>query len=165
MSSSTTDGLQAAVLTVSDSCSRGERTDRSGPALVEALKKHQFQVVGTAIVSDDRPAIEKALVRLCGEARLVLTTGGTGLGPRDFTPEATLAVTDRRVEGLPERIRLEGSRKTPYAVLSRGVCGTRGESLILNLPGSPQGAVESLEAIVELLPHALQVLAGNTVHP
>ena len=164
MCSSTTDTLPAAVLTVSDSCSRGERIDRSGPALVEALTKHHFQVVGTEIVSDDQPAIEKALLRLCREARLVLTTGGTGLGPRDVTPEATLAVCDRRVEGLPERIRFEGAKKTPYAVLSRGVCGTRGESLILNLPGSPQGAVESLEAIVELLPHALQVLAGNTVH-
>ena len=164
MSSSTTDRFPAAVLTVSDSCSRGERTDRSGPALVEALEKHDFRVVGTGIVSDDQPAIEKALVGLCGEARLVVTTGGTGLGPRDVTPEATLAVSDRRVEGLAERIRLEGAKKTPYAALSRGVCATRGESLILNLPGSPQGAVESLDAIVELVPHALQVLAGNTVH-
>jgi molybdopterin adenylyltransferase len=164
MSSSTISPLRAAVLTVSDSCARGERTDGSGPALVEALERKQFRVVATGIVSDEQPAIEKALVRFCGEARLVLTTGGTGLGPRDVTPEATLAVCDRMVEGLPERMRFEGAKKTLFAVLSRGVCGARGESLILNLPGNPRGAVESLEAIVELLPHALQLLAGNTVH-
>ncbi len=156
--------LTAAVVTVSDSSARGERADLSGPAVSEALQGHEFQIVTTAIVADEQPAIRKALIRLVVKARLVVTTGGTGIAARDVTPEATRAVCRRLVEGIPERMRSEGAKKTPFAALSRGVCGVRGKSLILNLPGSPKGAVESLESVIELLPHMLQLLAGNTRH-
>src|SRR5437870_2158251 len=164
MSSSTPDVLTAAVLTVSDSSSRGERRDLSGPAVAELLKKRSFSVVATEIVADDRPAIQEAIIRLASKVRLVVTTGGTGIAERDVTPEATRAVCDRLLEGVAERMRAEGAKKTPFAALSRAVCGIRGKSLILNLPGSPRGAVESLEAVIDLLPHALQLLSGNTEH-
>ena len=164
MSSSTPDALTAAVLTVSDSSARGERSDLSGPAVAESLQKHNFQVVATQIVPDDRIHIEDALMRLTEKARLVVSTGGTGIAERDVTPDATRSVCERLVEGVAERMRLEGAKKTPYAALSRGLCGIRGHSLILNVPGSPKGAVESLEAVIDLLPHALQLLSGDTKH-
>lgn len=154
----------AAVITVSDSSSRGEREDLSGPAVAEALQKHALQVVSRGVVPDDQAIIEKTLSEFSEKARLVVTTGGTGIAPRDVTPEATRAVCDKLVEGIAERMRLEGSKKTRYAALSRGVCGVRGTSLILNLPGSPSGAVESLQAVIDLLPHALSLLMGNTSH-
>lgn len=155
----------AAVLTVSDSAAQGTRADASGPAVAEALKQKGFAVVATRIVADERSVIETALVEMCSVARLVVTTGGTGLAPRDVTPEATRAVCDRLVEGLAERMRSQGTRATPFAALSRGVCGIRGRSLVVNLPGSPKGATESLAAVMDLLPHALEVLDGKTDHP
>ncbi len=174
MSSSTTDASSldgtvlnrttAAVLTVSDSCSRGERVDLSGPAVAQALGRRNFQVVASSVVADERAAIQEKLIELCRSARLVVTTGGTGLAPRDVTPEATGAVCERLVEGIAEQMRFEGVQKTRFAALSRAVCGVRGTSLILNLPGSPAGAVESLEAVVDLLPHALELIAGRTAH-
>ncbi|HEY1271556.1 MAG TPA: MogA/MoaB family molybdenum cofactor biosynthesis protein [Terriglobales bacterium] len=164
MSSSTRERLTAAVLTVSDSSSRGERADLSGPAVVEFLKKHNFDVIAEEVVPDEQSEIRKALIALAKSARLVVTTGGTGIAARDVTPEATRAVCDRLVEGMAERMRAEGAKKTPYAVLSRAVCGARGDSLILNLPGSPKGAVESLEAVAAVLAHAIQLLGGNTEH-
>lgn len=154
----------AAVLTISDSSSRGEREDVSGPAVAEALKQAQFAVMATQVVPDEQAAIEQALIEFSGRARLVVTTGGTGIAPRDVTPEATRAVCERFVEGVAEKMRFEGSRKTPLAALSRGVCGVRGTSLILNLPGSPSGAVDSLAAVIDLLPHALRLLGGDTRH-
>jgi molybdopterin adenylyltransferase len=163
MSSSTPDLLTAAVLTVSDSSARGEREDLSGPAVAAALKT-RFKVVQQEVVADRQAAIRNSLIRLCANARLVVTTGGTGIAKRDVTPEATRAVCQRLLEGVAERMRSEGAKKTPFAALSRGVCGVRGKSLILNLPGSPKGAVESLEAVIDLLPHALQLLSGNTKH-
>ncbi|HSA94261.1 MAG TPA: MogA/MoaB family molybdenum cofactor biosynthesis protein [Terriglobales bacterium] len=157
--------MTAAVLTVSDSAARGERRDLSGPAVAEALRRKGFEVVAVEIAPDERTTIENALMRLAARVRLVVTTGGTGLAERDVTPEATRAVCERLVDGLSERMRLEGARKTPMAALSRGLCGTRGQSLVVNLPGNPAGATDSLAAIVDLLPHALELLAGDTAHP
>jgi molybdopterin adenylyltransferase len=157
-------GMTAAVVTVSDSCSRGEKVDLSGPAVAEALKRRGFRVAGRALVADERSAIQEKLIEICGTARLVVTTGGTGIAPRDVTPEATRAVCERLIEGISEQMRAEGMRKTRFAALSRAVCGVRGTSLILNLPGSPSGAVESLEAVIDLLPHALELIAGKTEH-
>jgi len=168
MSSSTLEPLKswtAAVLTVSDSSSRGERDDVSGPAVAAVLQKSKFTVIASEIVPDEQPAIQNAILRLAEKARLVVTTGGTGIAQRDVTPEATRAVCDRLLEGVAERIRWEGAKKTPFAALSRGVCGVHGKSIVLNVPGSPKGAVESLEAVIDLLPHALQLLSGNTKHP
>ncbi|HKW18364.1 MAG TPA: MogA/MoaB family molybdenum cofactor biosynthesis protein [Terriglobales bacterium] len=164
MSSSIPETFRAAVLTVSDSCARGERNDASGPAVERALQQHHFSVVETRVVADDHGAIQKAIVELARKARLVVTTGGTGISTRDVTPEATRAVCGRMLDGVSERMRREGERKTPFAALSRGVCGVCGASLVLNLPGSPNGAVESLQAVIDVLPHALQVLAGKTEH-
>ena len=164
MSSSTADRLTAAILTVSDSTTRGTREDASGPALASLLMQNCYHVIERAVVPDEQPEIEAALIRLAGVARLVVSTGGTGLSPRDVTPEATRAVCDRLVEGLADVMRFEGTKKTPFAVLSRAVCGTRGSSLIVNVPGSPRGAVESLSAILELIPHALNLLRGETGH-
>ena len=169
MSSSTpkqvpTENLSAAVLTISDSCANGSRTDISGPAVIDALNRHNFSVVATEVVPDDKLAISNAIVLLADEARLVVTTGGTGIAPRDVTPEATRTICDRLIEGVAERMRAEGVKKTPLAALSRGVCGVRNQSVILNVPGSPKGAVESLEAVIDLLPHILQLLDGDTRH-
>jgi molybdopterin adenylyltransferase len=164
MSSSTAELLTAAILTVSDSSSRGVRPDASGPALASLLMQNCYQVVETLVVPDEQAEIQAALIRLAGKARLVISTGGTGLSARDVTPEATRAICDRLVEGLADVMRFEGVKKTPYAVLSRAVCGTRGTSLIVNVPGSPRGAVESLCSIIELIPHALNLLRGQTEH-
>ena len=164
MSSSTPEVLAAAILTVSDSSARGERTDLSGPAVAEILKQRNFAVVATEIVADDQAAIQQTIIRLARQARLVVTAGGTGIAERDVTPEATRAICDRLLEGVAERMRFEGSKKTPLAALSRGICGVRGRVLILNLPGSPRGASESLEAVIDLLPHALALLSGDTQH-
>jgi molybdopterin adenylyltransferase len=164
MSSWIPEGLSAAVITVSDSCARGERVDISGPAVADALRKTKFSIVGTEIVADEQTAIEKALTYWSGEARLVVTTGGTGIAARDVTPEAARQVCERQIDGVAERMRLEGSKKTPFAVLSRAVCGVRGNSIILTLPGNPAGAVQSLESVLEILPHALDLLGGKTGH-
>ena len=154
----------AAVLTVSDSSAAGQREDCSGRMVRDALERHDFEVVAAEIVADERNRIESALVRLSSLAQLVVTTGGTGIAPRDVTPEATRAVCDRLVDGIAERMRAEGTKKTPMAALSRAVCGIRGGSLILNLPGSPKGACESLEAVMTILPHALDLVVGKTAH-
>ncbi len=165
MSSSTADpGFSAAVVTVSDSCSRGGREDRSGPAVAQLLEKLKFSVTAREIVPDDKIQIQNLLIRLAREVRFIVTTGGTGIAARDVTPEATLAVCDRVLDGVSERMRSEGAKKTPFAALSRGVCGVRGKALILNLPGSPAGAVDSLQSVAELIPHALELLSGKTEH-
>jgi molybdenum cofactor synthesis domain-containing protein len=163
-SSSTPESFRAAVLTVSDSCARGERNDVSGPAVAQVLERHQFSVIETRVVADDHASIMKAIVELSRKARLVVTTGGTGISARDVTPEATRSVCGRMLDGVSERMRREGEKKTPFALLSRGVCGVFASSIVLNLPGSPNGAVESLEVVIEVLPHAIQILAGKTEH-
>ncbi len=164
MSSSIPETFRAAVLTVSDSCARGERNDLSGPAVARSLQEHHFSIVETRVIADDHSAIQKAIVELARKARLVVTTGGTGISARDVTPEATRTVCGRMLDGISERMRREGEKKTPFAVLSRGLCGVCGTSVVLNLPGSPTGAVESLQAVIELMPHAIQLLAGRTEH-
>jgi molybdopterin adenylyltransferase len=167
MFSSITDShaeFSAAVITVSDSCARGQRVDASGPAVAALLEKSGFRVVAKQIVQDDSMQIQNALVHLALEVRFLVTTGGTGIAERDVTPEATEAICERVIDGVAERMRSEGYKQTPFAALSRGVCGVRGNTLILNLPGSPSGAVESLQAVLELVPHALNLLDGKTEH-
>lgn len=154
--------MRISILTVSDSVAAGKYEDASGPALVARCRELGWRIVSTAVLGDDRPAIEEFLKKAAdsNDADVVLTTGGTGLGPRDVTPEATIAVIDRHIPGFSEHMRAEGLKKTPRALLSRGVAGIRGKALIINLPGSPRGAVESLDAIAEMLPHAVEVLHG-----
>lgn len=154
----------AAVITVSDASSRGLRKDLSGPAVARELDASGFETVLRVTVPDEQPAIEDSLRQAAGSARLVVTTGGTGIGKRDVTPEATRAVCERMIEGVGELMRAEGRRETPLASLSRAVCGTLGTSMILNLPGSPAGAVSSLRAALPVLPHALDLLEGKTEH-
>lgn len=156
--------LTAAVLTISDSSFERRREDVSGPAVVRLLEGAGFKVVHTSILPDEKDLIAARMIECSELARLVVTTGGTGIGPRDVTPEATRSVAERLVEGIPERMRLEGSKKTPLAALSRGLCAVRGKALLLNLPGSPQAATESLQAVIEILPHALEIVRGNTAH-
>jgi molybdopterin adenylyltransferase len=154
--------MRVAILTVSDSVARGRGEDVSGPALAERARELGWEVAAAAVLPDDREAIAAKLAEWIdfGWADLVLTTGGTGLGPRDVTPEATGAAADRLIPGLAERMRQIGAGSNPRAALSRGVAATRGRGLIVNLPGSPRGAIESLDAVAELLPHALEVLRG-----
>jgi molybdenum cofactor synthesis domain-containing protein len=153
----------ALVLTASDRGAAGEREDSSGAAVAERLADLGFEIERT-VVPDDRPRIEGALKAGAARHPLVVTTGGTGLTPRDVTPQATLAVLDYEVHGLAETMRHAGRQKTPMASLSRSVVGVRGGSLIVNLPGSPTGAMESLEAILPVLDHALEMLAGPFDH-
>jgi molybdopterin adenylyltransferase len=157
-------GRLAVVITASDRCFGGEQTDLSGPAVARLLSEASASVVETLIVPDDTELLVAALQTAAGHADLVVTTGGTGLAARDVTPEATLSVCDRLVPGIAELIRQDGAKHTPFAALGRGVCGIAGNALILNLPGSPAGAESSLRAVLHLLPHALDLLAGHTDH-
>ncbi|MGC2768553.1 MAG: MogA/MoaB family molybdenum cofactor biosynthesis protein [Candidatus Acidiferrum sp.] len=154
--------MRIAVLTISDSVSRGERDDRSGPALVARCRELGWTITSALLASDDPTALRNQMRTIAdsGSVDVLLTTGGTGLGPRDVTPEATLEIADRVIPGLAEEIRRKGAEKTPTAILSRGVAAIRNKTIIINLPGSPKGALESLDAIAHLLPHAVEVLHG-----
>lgn len=156
-----------AVLTISDRCSQGQLQDTAGPAVVAVLRQHWPGVeIQTALLPDNEPAIAATLTRFSeAGVHLVLTVGGTGLSPRDRTPEATRRVIDREVPGLAEAMRSIGAQSNRFAWLSRGVAGLTGATLIVNLPGSLRGATESLASIVELLMHALEVAAGGQTHP
>lgn len=153
--------LDAKILTVSESVSQGRRDDRSGPALASALARLGFRIVEHRTVPDGVGPVAAALVEMCASfAGLVATTGGTGFSPTDLTPEATRTVVDRDAPGLAEAMRAA----SPLGRLSRGVAGSIGQSLVLNVPGSPQGAVESIEAVSDVLPHAIELLAGGRPH-
>ena len=155
------------VLTVSDRCSQGLMVDTAGPALVESLRQHWPDArVATALVPDNEDEIAARMLEWASMgANLILSAGGTGLSPRDRTPEATLHVIERYVPGLAEAMRARGSEKNIYAWLSRGIAGMRGNTLVVNLPGSKRGAVESLESILVLLRHAMEVASGGQKHP
>ncbi len=155
----------AHVITISDGASHGKRDDKSGPALVGILYANQFEVTGPEIVPDERDRIAAAITKAAdGGSNLVVTTGGTGLGPRDVTPQATASVIDYDVPGVTEMMRRAGLESTPMAALSRGLAGVRGQTLVINVPGSPKGAVESLTAVIPVLEHALSLLRGDTKH-
>jgi molybdopterin adenylyltransferase len=158
--------IRAVVITVSDACSRGEREDASGQSLVRLLREIGAEIVETKILSDDLDPLTNALREFAdrSDVNLIVTTGGTGLAPRDNTPEATLAVIEREAAGVAEAMRIETLKQTPMAMISRGVCGIRCRTLIINLPGSPKGVRESFAVIAPVLNHAVALLAGNTRH-
>ena len=158
--------IKAVVITASDACSRGEREDASGAALVELLTNLGAEIVATRILSDDLDPLAQALREFAArsDVNLIITTGGTGLGPRDNTPEATQSVIQREAPGIAEAIRAESLKATPMAMLSRGVCGICAGTLIVNLPGSPKAVRETFAVIAPVLPHALDLLAGHTAH-
>lgn len=158
--------IRVMVVTVSDSASAGTREDRSGPAVVSRIEQLGWRVVARELVPDDFDRISALLKSVCDDARAdaVFTTGGTGIAARDITPEATRAAIDREIPGVAELMRYEGRKHTYLAPLSRGVAGSRRRTLIVNLPGSPKGAVESLDAVADLIPHIVDLLEGRTEH-
>lgn len=153
--------IRVGILTVSDKASRGQREDLSGKVIREIVGQLPAQVVKYTVVPDDRARIEKELMRISEQVDLVLTTGGTGLSPKDVTPEATTRVIEKIVPGISEAMRMEGLKHTPYALLSRAIAGVRKTSLIINLPGSPKAVRENLEAILPAIPHAIETLKGE----
>lgn len=158
--------IRVVVITASDACARGEREDASGDALVQLLTDLGATIIERKILSDDLEPLAEALRDFAerDDVNLIITTGGTGLGPRDNTPEATKQVIEREAPGIAEAIRAESLKSTPMAMISRGVCGLRSGTLIINLPGSPKAVKETFAVIAPVLPHALDLLAGRTAH-
>lgn len=161
-----TNNIRAVVITVSDACSRGERKDESGETLSRLITESGGQLVAQAIVSDDLEPLVEKLIEFAGnsDVNLIITTGGTGFGPRDNTPEATQKVIERSAPGLAEAMRAESLKHTPMGMISRGVAGSRGKTLFVNLPGSPKAVRESFAVIKPVLPHVIDLLAGKTRH-
>jgi len=158
--------IRAVVITASDACARGEREDASGAALVQLLNDLGAEILATKILSDDLDPLIESLIDFADrdDVNLIVTTGGTGLGPRDNTPEATRLIIEREAPGIAEAIRAESLKVTPMAMISRGFCGVRSGTLIVNLPGSPKAVKESFTVIAPVLPHAMDLLAGRTRH-
>lgn len=154
--------ITVAVLTMSDKGSKGEREDLSGPLIADMLKPIGAEVTYHEILPDEKELIKERLIQYCGKVDVIFTTGGTGLSPRDVTPDATLEVIDREVSGIAEVMRLEGYKKTSRSILSRAVAGIRGKTLIINLPGSPKAVRENLEVILDVIPHAVDKIKGDT---
>jgi len=154
--------ITAAILTLSDKGSKGEREDLSGTAIADMLKGIHVEIKHYDILPDEKNLIKKKLIEYSGKVDLILTTGGTGLSPRDITPEATLEVLDREIPGIAEAMRMEGLKKTNRSMLSRAVAGVRGKTLIINLPGSPKAVKENLEVIIDVIPHAIEKIKGDT---
>jgi len=154
--------ITAAILTLSDKGSKGEREDLSGTAIADMLKGINIEVKHYDILPDEKEMIKEKLIEYSGKVDLILTTGGTGLSPRDVTPEATLEVIDREIPGIAETMRMEGLKKTNRSMLSRAVAGVRGKTLIINLPGSPKAVKENLEVIIDVIPHAIEKIKGDT---
>ncbi|RJQ56506.1 MAG: MogA/MoaB family molybdenum cofactor biosynthesis protein [Nitrospiraceae bacterium] len=152
--------IKVAILTLSDKGSKGERKDTSGPTIERMVKKIGAAVVSYDIIPDEKALIRKKLLSLCNKADLILTTGGTGMSPRDVTPDATLEVIEKEIPGIAEVMRYNGLKKTPFSMLSRAVAGIRGKTLIINLPGSPAAVRENLAVILECLPHAIEKIQG-----
>lgn len=159
----TKDKILTAILTISDRSYYGEREDSSGPIICDMLKEINSEVIFSQIIPDERDIITQKLIELSDNLRadFIVTTGGTGLGPRDVTPEATLDVIDKRVPGLEEAMRAESTKITPHGMLSRAVAGVRGKTLIVNLPGSPKAVKENLSVILSAIPHAIEILKGK----
>ncbi len=155
--------IKVAVLTLSDKGSKGEREDTSGPAIEKLVKKIGAEVVSCDILPDEKAKIKRKLISLSKKADLILTTGGTGVSPRDVTPDATLEVIQYEIPGIAEAMRFEGLKKTPFAMISRAVAGVRGETLIINLPGSPKAVKENLSVVLPVLAHAVEKIKGSTV--
>jgi molybdopterin adenylyltransferase len=156
-------GFRAVVITVSDRGSRGERVDGSGPAVEEMLRESGMEIIGRRIIPDEKEMIREALLEWCDRegADLIVTTGGTGVSPRDVTPDATIEVIDREIPGMAEAMRRQSAAVTPHAMISRALAGIRGRTLIVNLPGSPKGARENLGVLLTALPHAIEKIKGD----
>lgn len=159
--------MRVVAITISDAVDQGRREDKSGEVLAQAVQGAGWELVDTTVIPDDRRRIESLIRRLCDEDRadVILTTGGTGLGPRDVTPEAMLAVMDRTVPGLAEAMRAYGIEQTPFAMLSRSVAGTRKKTLIICFPGNPKAVQEGLEVVIPVIPHAVEILRGEPSGP
>ena len=155
--------IKVAILTLSDKGSKGERKDTSGPAIGKLVEKINAEVVASEILPDEKALIKKRLISLCKKADLILTTGGTGVSPRDVTPDATREVIEYEIPGIAEAMRLKGLKKTPFSMISRAVAGVRGKTLIINLPGSPQAVKENLSVILPVLSHTIEKIKGSTV--